>query len=657
MEIFYWIIFSRFLVLVAACITFYYIGHIAFKYQNQLYINGLYSNIFVKSIVGILLSLLTYSCYKSGFQTINTGLFLIGGFIYYELKKTSPIILGIKEFQLTKHKLNPLLSITIISLICFSIVSYRGYSYNINPFLSEHQDYIYYSNIVKSLIEFGTETQYSTYQYIDPFYSDGTTPYHYIELWFSAIISESTGIYPIEAMQNTYASCFLILFVIGIISICEQTDSTQTSRIIFAFSIMFIGSVFLEEKNYNDFTFNAGLINGPFALFLNKHLFFYPLALLGFLFFITKNEMLGHLTFLTCGLLSSPNFIGITGGTIIYSLFYIKNKNHKRLLIYSFSILIYFYLFNRITNHSFISTLHSNTLELTDAKYFSLFQIKILIAEVSYRIFNNTNWMIQSFAYIEFIVIVSLMYISIQKTSFNRKLLVFVSAVFFTGLIAANIFYKISDALQFLTSNSYLYHTGFITLLIYNYSTLNKLSIGVTIVISLFHFYKITSETIQLKTSMLSNTDSEYLPKITNLELKENTVFGVYFKGKYEYTNGSSKYSLLAQPGHSVLPYSANLITTYNVSNLEITQWNRVEHRKKQEKKLVEITPFYRFVQNQKLNCAYSSIEQSQLDFILAKNIAFIIATKKAILPTFVKDFAKETIINNVNGEKFILLK
>jgi hypothetical protein len=68
-------------------------------------------------------------------------------------------------------------------------------------------------------------------------------------------------------------------------------------------------------------------------------------------------------------------------------------------------------------------------------------------------------------------------------------------------------------------------------------------------------------------------------------------------------------------------------------------------------------TPFYVFVENQKAQKRFSSIEQSQVDFIREYKINYLIVTKDVVLPETLQTLIDKVITDKLTGERFILLK
>ena len=65
---------------------------------------------------------------------------------------------------------------------------------------------------------------------------------------------------------------------------------------------------------------------------------------------------------------------------------------------------------------------------------------------------------------------------------------------------------------------------------------------------------------------------------------------------------------------------------------------------------------FYRFVENQKLNHSFQTIEHSQLDFIKKYNIKYIVATNRVNIPEMISSITDTVISIPLENEKIIKL-
>ncbi|HSI90267.1 MAG TPA: hypothetical protein VK927_04080, partial [Adhaeribacter sp.] len=71
---------------------------------------------------------------------------------------------------------------------------------------------------------------------------------------------------------------------------------------------------------------------------------------------------------------------------------------------------------------------------------------------------------------------------------------------------------------------------------------------------------------------------------------------------------------------------------------------------------LIRNTSFYRFVQDQKQKNAFISIAQSQVDFIKALKIEYLLVSKNARLPEKIADLVSTVITDPLSGEKCYIL-
>lgn len=77
---------------------------------------------------------------------------------------------------------------------------------------------------------------------------------------------------------------------------------------------------------------------------------------------------------------------------------------------------------------------------------------------------------------------------------------------------------------------------------------------------------------------------------------------------------------------------------------------------KKQELGLIQFSVFYQFVEDQKKNNQFTSIDQSQLDFIDQFHINYLITDKDTKLSPLLQKRIKTEITDERSGERFILL-
>jgi len=71
----------------------------------------------------------------------------------------------------------------------------------------------------------------------------------------------------------------------------------------------------------------------------------------------------------------------------------------------------------------------------------------------------------------------------------------------------------------------------------------------------------------------------------------------------------------------------------------------------------IKNTPFWMYVEKQKAEYRFESIERSQIDFIEEMKINYLICTKNVKLSDLLNQKIKKEIIDQNTGERFCLLK
>jgi len=144
------------------------------------------------------------------------------------------------------------------------------------------------------------------------------------------------------------------------------------------------------------------------------------------------------------------------------------------------------------------------------------------------------------------------------------------------------------------------------------------------------------------------NTESYY--NIKNLIRNDNNEFA-YIR-KYPEKNDSFRHLyriFIFPPMHKIIHfkgfYNPYCISVYDIP--DNVPWEYDDRH---------LSPFYQFVENQKVNNNFSSIIESQIDFIRKYNIGYIIVEKNASISPSLLDITDKELIDN-RGNKFYVLK
>lgn len=265
----------------------------------------------LNSLIGLTSIIFIYSCFTSGFKTINILFIipLIGTLLVKQLNSIST-----KSINKLNWKRNFLLSIefAFTFAIIFILSLFWDYSKSIN------NDMFLYANIGKNLSENGSENIFHYFNGIlDSKYSEGVFPYHYFEFWFLALLKPLFGkfsaIIILKHFVYNYLKTTIIIGVKAIITELTGKNKFYITPVI----------VVLTLIPYDDFLnlFDAGWSYYT-SIWTRPNFLAYLLVLIPFTLLIFKQKhKLALLTLLTLPIVSTvtapPVFI-FSGLYLIY---------------------------------------------------------------------------------------------------------------------------------------------------------------------------------------------------------------------------------------------------------------------------------------------------------------------------------------------------
>ena len=142
-----------------------------------------------------------------------------------------------------------------------------------------------------------------------------------------------------------------------------------------------------------------------------------------------------------------------------------------------------------------------------------------------------------------------------------------------------------------------------------------------------------------------------YLQKIKTYILSDKKItIGASIKGGKDYNSGFAKQTAAYTLGY-YLAYMENGAIALNISDFAIPNPNWGDKLDRAS------NLFYRFVEAQKTTKTFVSIGQSQVEFIQKYDLDFIILSKNGTLREEVASMVKEEIIDEVSGERFLIIK
>ena len=236
---------------------FFCVGHGVFKISAGLIrLNGFYLNLFMKTLLGLMLSVIIYSLINSSFKTIHILLvliiiFFILEFLLFKRKNAQAVVLQSHMYMENKNDTAMLQKICFLFLISLFIYVWFAtevlkWSGNFN-YLLNYNDKVYYSNISMMLGLTGQENRNGINNLLD-FNYHGLEPYHYFEMWLNAMLSSVYGsLHFVTLYLLTYTLTNFIV-VLGIFALTERMCKVNLRIQVCVFMFLFTGGLYFFNK-------------------------------------------------------------------------------------------------------------------------------------------------------------------------------------------------------------------------------------------------------------------------------------------------------------------------------------------------------------------------------------------------------------------------
>lgn len=224
---------------------FFLIGHLFYKLFKGIV--GLdFTSIFFKLLLGVIISILLFSCIITRFQTVSIGLVLIALFFWRD---------GIAKTNRLGHLHYPpgvyvafLLSIAALTvgIVVYRVMATQDFylGSNIGYF-----DQVFYAKVSKYLITKKVETVSLEYLLDDR----GVLPYHYFDLWINSLLIKFTGQNPVKLLILSAYTIGIVLVWVGIVAMAEQFFAISKTVLVLSIPLVFYTNLYLPLYKGNDF--------------------------------------------------------------------------------------------------------------------------------------------------------------------------------------------------------------------------------------------------------------------------------------------------------------------------------------------------------------------------------------------------------------------
>ena len=603
-----------------------------------------YFRLFLTYIIGIITIIFIYSIIKAHGRTVNIILFPIIGYLFYHLKHSiiKKPIYNIQEIK--KEILWSILPFLIIfmyqSLFYFNFVKAE-----IKPLFG---DYFWYASISNNLQSNGTENDFLNCNYFFTSYSHIIKPYHYFELWYTAFFSSLFK----NSLVNTYYFCtfttFTSIFIIGIISLFENTIKNKYVILTIAIFLCFITDVTVP------FNFNTSNSLSIMAINGQKVACIFCILLLSFITIRKGNWLIGLFILLSSPILSVTFLPGVWGGILLFCGIQIlcnPKNNYKTYGLIMLSIFVIAFLFIAFITNSEIKPSNSEYSRILNSGIFSGFDGSITINNIKRIAANFIFYTIPNIAlhsitrlllYLPFFVIL------IKSIFKNRKLFLLLILILIAGALTTSLSKPILNSDQFTS----LLGICFIVFIIIAFADCIKsviplwkklsVSFGMFILIIISWISPYNS-----RANYDNNEDIQFLKKASTM-INENSEIVIMTFLSDEDTKTSVYYSWIYV--NTIMPVSQfkrNPII-FSIANPEIYL----------TKKKFSYYDSIAYFNNTSLNIWRQKGKQYNLEnFIHQYKIKYFYIKKGAVIPNFIKDKTIRIIESPISKSKFLVIK
>ena len=627
--------------LISSIFTLYFIGNI-FKIPSINNSKNSFGIIFIKLIIGLFISVSLYSLYQTNFASVSIVFLVILLLIvirYFKNIKLN-ILINREEIKFFIYG-----AIIIIPIYLIQLIIIGNDQYLIDT------DKLFYSRISYFLVENGFESIYNNTSNLFPEIFQGTTPYHYFELWLNSLLSNVFNLSSsITLCLFTYPLLIFYSFL-GLLSILETYSEIKSLTYIVCFLLIWCSPFYLEIyrklfENGNFFlnTTTFGITGhtyrtSPITSWGQKNLPITILFLFSYYMYRLKNKQISNNALLVMPIISIAMAPAIFTGLCISNFIkYLKTKNKKyfKSLIYTiliaFSILTFYFLTSSKGSHNTSTSMIYNFLEFLN--------IKGEILRFFFKIVVPVIWMLILYSPYIVLYLLHKKNIKIQLNSIDKKVLIIIlsSIILFP-------FFKGLDASQFFTSTLPIFNVLILLKFVdlYHKEKVSKKSllvkflalISLTCIITLYNHEK-------FKTKILEQYSMNYNDKVKNFckSNQESKIVRLCDTNKLKTTLVQQWHSLTT--GRLYNQYGLfeiyNLDFSYTIDSLRTYSNN--DH----------INLFCKVQQN-------INNEICQLEFIKEFNVDFLIVSKHAKPNKILSKHIELLFLDEKSGEKLYRTK
>jgi len=616
---------------------------------------------FMSLFIGIIMLSTCFAIFKTGGKTIMLGFLFFLTALFFEGRKKELLTKNDADKKQIPISLGLLFGIVIVFTWSFlTLGQFDAFPYYI-PNGTSIQPNDYLINVFRShyLGTTGEENYYHIFNTFDEAYHS-PKPYHYIEMWMTVALNNIFGGLAAEKFVLLSNTLFHLTSFLGILALWEKYVSVKWYHLFFSGAFLFMAGLHLPF--YESF----GISNFSLPIFTHrmKMCVYYPFLLAFLLYYKETNPTFSIL--LLSGLMLAtvvvaPALLGGIGLLLLYQFFIQKNRNTAlKTGGYIAMIAIFIFVFYKTTDSG-----QFNIRENAGASELSSNLIKSLVDAPFQKIMIMLKLLLkEAVLYLPLLGFIGVAFSQKGKLLSQKKGVLIVSiGVIMSGAFAYALFAGQKDANQlfFNIANSLL-NVFLIWTLIKLITSLptnqplvkfpKKYYVAGMVGVLIFSIQFLKA----IKTNLYPSFSKDYYSETYLESIKEYVLLdhkpniGAAIKGEKDYRSSFSKQTAAYTLGY-YLAFMENGSMAINISDFDIQNLNKDDLRDR------STNLFCRFVETEKEKKNFISIGQSQLDFIQKYNLDFIIISKNGILRPEVQRIIKKEIIDEISGERFLLIE
>jgi len=554
----------------------------------------------------------------------------------------------------------------IAGLLLLSILIYVWFAYIIiNPqsefgFFLPDKGKIYYANIA-DMLSTGQENRWGINNIISEYYK-GVAPYHYFELWLTKLFSVFTGTPCVASLYLFVYPVLNFLAMLGFLSLIERIAKVTLLKKLSVLVLLFASGFYFDSANPN-FSYSMNFGESSMEYMGEKYVAYYPFIILSFLLFLEGALVPALTLLLMVPVISISTLPGVFATCVLFIAFAFFTKKLKRnevmrlfsyLVILSGFLGVFYKCLGAADNPYFVNGIFY----YTDLKGFSFFSVKVFLIELWYRIRDCPL----KFLFLHAIYIPLLIVLLRQQERNYKLLLIFMIILYIISLLLYGVFYKLFDGIQFYT-NDFTFLNVFIVfslvLFIYGqnkikfvWKTMLIVPVACLLLFKMYFAFTMHQKNIS-ENQVYSNKYMHTIKRISE-EMRDRELVGALFGGGADELDvHNDDKSGISCP---YLAYIPVFYPTIDLSVFEINDWSREEEVAEVQRASAQQSPFTLFVNKQKKQNKFISIDESQVDFIKENRIKYLVISKLAKVSIQLEVLIDKQIADSKSQERFVHL-